>query len=410
MIKRTITAAVPLTFAAVTLASASAPASAIPGASDQAGVIKLSNCSAGLVKFDTSELDDKAMMLTNGHCMYGGGFPRNKEVAVDQPSNLRGKILDAQSEEVMDVRGTYIRYGTMTDHDSALVELNATYREIKDKTGIDALVFSRTAPKPGAKTVVNSGYWKKIYNCPVVKEVYQLKEAEYTWKQAIKYQDDCGTIGGTSGSPVVDTATGKVVGVNNTGNDNGRRCTMNNPCEVDEEGNVFFKKGTNYGQQTWWYYTCLTDSRTIDLNKAGCLLPAKDGTSRIPDGTKPKPTPTVEPTSTPTETVKPTPTITVTDGPTETPKPTPTVTPTDVEPTTTPTVEPTATTEPTATPTVEPTVTPEPTATPTVTSEPTATPTTMPEPGEPGDDTWLDRVWKWFMDQIRERFPWIGQG
>jgi hypothetical protein len=28
-----------------------------------------------------------------------------------------------------------------------------------------------------------------------------------------------------------------------------------------------------YGQQTWWLYTCLTASRTIDLNKAGCELP-----------------------------------------------------------------------------------------------------------------------------------------
>lgn len=29
---------------------------------------------------------------------------------------------------------------------------------------------------------------------------------------------------------------------------------------------------TAYGQQTWWLYTCLTASRTIDLNKAGCEL------------------------------------------------------------------------------------------------------------------------------------------
>ena len=28
-----------------------------------------------------------------------------------------------------------------------------------------------------------------------------------------------------------------------------------------------------YGQQTWWLYTCLTATRTIDLNKAGCELP-----------------------------------------------------------------------------------------------------------------------------------------
>lgn len=404
MLKRTLATALPVSFAAAALVVGGAPANAIPGATDQAGVIKLSNCSAGLVKFDTSKLSDKALMLTNGHCMYGSGFPRHKEVAVDKSSALRGQILDAKSKEVMAVTGTMIRYGTMTDHDSALVELNVTFQDIKDKTGIDALVLSRTAPEVGAKTVVNSGYWKTIYNCPVVKEVYQLKEAEYTWKQAIKYKDNCGTKPGTSGSPVVDTATGKVVGVNNTGNDNGRKCTMNNPCEVDEQGNIFYKMGTNYGQQTWWYYTCLTDNRTLNLDKAGCLLPAKDGTSRIPDSGKPTPTPT----ATPTETETPTPTPTVT--PTETVKPTPTITggPTPTaEPTVTPTVEPTVT--PTATPTAEPTVTPtaEPTATPTADPTPTSSPDPMPEPGMPD---WLKRLQDWFNDMIRNKFPWFGRG
>jgi len=28
----------------------------------------------------------------------------------------------------------------------------------------------------------------------------------------------------------------------------------------------------NYGQETYWIDTCLTSTRTIDLNKTGCLL------------------------------------------------------------------------------------------------------------------------------------------
>ena len=90
--------------------------------------------------------------------------------------------------------------------------------------------------------------------------------------------------------------------------------------------------------------------------------------STIPTET---PTPTIEPTATPT--------IEPTKEPTSTPTTEPTTTPTiepTTEPTATPTIEPT--TEPTATPTIEPTT--KPTAIPTVepTKEPTATPTTEP--------------------------------
>ncbi|MFM6194723.1 MAG: Ig-like domain-containing protein, partial [Planktothrix sp.] len=96
---------------------------------------------------------------------------------------------------------------------------------------------------------------------------------------------------------------------------------------------------------------------------------------------EPTPTPTLEPTPTPTPTLEPNPTPTPTLEPTPTPtptlEPTPTPTPT-LEPTPTPTLEPT----PTPTPTLEPTPTPTPTLepTPTPTIAPTPTPTLEPTP------------------------------
>ncbi len=65
-----------------------------------------------------------------------------------------------------------------------------------------------------------------------------------------------------------------MVAANNTGNEDGEKCTMNNPCEVDEEGNVTVEKGAAYAQQTSWFYTCLADDNSLDLAKEGCLLPA----------------------------------------------------------------------------------------------------------------------------------------
>src|SRR3546814_2272200 len=60
--------------------------------------------------------------------------------------------------------------------------------------------------------------------------------------RSVRYTSSCNTIGGTSGSPVIDDATGKVVAVNNTGNEDGARCTVNNPCEVAENGTVTVRR------------------------------------------------------------------------------------------------------------------------------------------------------------------------
>jgi hypothetical protein len=101
-----------------------------------------------------------------------------------------------------------------------------------------------------------------------------LKEAGWTSHDSIRYtQPGCATIGGTSGSPIIDAETREVVGVNNTGNENGRKCTMDNPCEVDEAGNVSVVYKAAYGQETFWIYSCLDAAQHLDLSVAGCLLP-----------------------------------------------------------------------------------------------------------------------------------------
>ncbi|HJQ01129.1 MAG TPA: hypothetical protein VJ851_05985 [Jatrophihabitans sp.] len=47
---------------------------------------------------------------------------------------------------------------------------------------------------------------------------------------------------------------------------------MNNPCEVNPDGSLSYTQGQNYGQETYWFTTCLTSTNAIDLNKTGCLL------------------------------------------------------------------------------------------------------------------------------------------
>ncbi|CAM5421319.1 hypothetical protein SALBM135S_08845 [Streptomyces alboniger] len=124
---------------------------------------------------------------------------------------------------------------------------------------------------------VVSGYWKTIYSCAIDGFVHRLKEGDWTWKDSVRYTPACRTIGGTSGSPVIDVKTGKVTAVNNTGNEDGERCTLNNPCEVDRRGNVTVRQGINYAQQTHWIVPCVAHDSTIDLDRRGCGLPRPAG-------------------------------------------------------------------------------------------------------------------------------------
>jgi hypothetical protein len=76
---------------------------------------------------------------------------------------------------------------------------------------------------------------------------------------------------------VVDTASGQIAGINNTINENGQLCTLNNPCEVQPDGTTTATLNQGYGQETYWFNTCLTASRTIDLTIPGCLLAGATG-------------------------------------------------------------------------------------------------------------------------------------
>ncbi|MEV4263326.1 serine protease [Kribbella sp. NPDC049584] len=258
--------------ATTTLLGTTSAHAAAPG-TDFTGIAALSNCSASLVRYAESVSTDKALVLTNGHC-YEGGFLQPGQVLVNKASTRSITLLKPDSSRAGTVRADKILFGTMTKTDMIVYEVNETYASIKSRLNVTPLTLAKQGPADGAGMAVVSGYWRRIYTCSVQATIPQLREGDWTWQNSIKYQQPgCETIGGTSGSPVVSTATGEMIGINNTGNEDGERCTVNNPCEVDANGNVTVDQGAAYGQQTWWLYTCLTANRTIDLNRSGCELP-----------------------------------------------------------------------------------------------------------------------------------------
>ncbi|MFB6440872.1 trypsin-like peptidase domain-containing protein [Streptomyces sp. NPDC056411] len=246
---------------------------------DFAGTVALSNCSGSVVKMPTSQPDDPALVMSNGHCLESG-MPGAGEVVVDQPSSRSFTLLDKSAGNLGRIKATRIVYATMTDTDVSLYQTNTTYAQIQQKYGIKPLELATEHPTKGAKISVVSGYWKKTYSCGVDGFAPTLKEGDWTWKDSVRYTPECKIIGGTSGSPVIDNATGKVTAINNTSNESGEKCTLNNPCEVDEKGNATVHQGIGYAQEIYGIPKCFGAGNKLDLNAAGCALPKPAATRR----------------------------------------------------------------------------------------------------------------------------------
>ncbi|MGI8667988.1 MAG: trypsin-like peptidase domain-containing protein [Jatrophihabitans sp.] len=239
-----------------------------------ASTIALNNCSASLVRYPSSLSTDRAMMLTNGHC-YEGGFINAGKVLVNRSSSRTGKLLDASGRTLTTVRADQLLYATMTGTDVSLYRLTTTFAQLKSSTGASALTISANHPVDGHAISIPSGYWKTTYSCTIHGFVGTLREDQWTWHDSLRYlfpDAGCKTIPGTSGSPIVDNTTLQLTGINNTGNEDGAACTLDNPCEVNADGTTTETKGQNYGEETYWFTTCLNSTNAIDLTKAGCLL------------------------------------------------------------------------------------------------------------------------------------------
>ncbi|WP_221347700.1 S1 family peptidase [Streptomyces beigongshangae] len=253
-------------------AAAEPSVAAEPAAVTFAGTVSLSNCSGSVVRLPDSQDDDPALVMSNGHCLETG-FPAAGQVIVDRASSRTFGLLNAAGTRVATLRASKITYATMTDTDVSLYQLTTTYGQIRSSYGISPLTLDDSRPAAGRAITVVSGYWKRTYSCAIDGFAHRLKEGGWTWKDSVRYTSACRTVGGTSGSPVIDDATGDVVAVNNTGNEDGGRCTENNPCEVDANGTVTVRAGINYGQQTYQIPACFGLDSKLDLSASGCTLP-----------------------------------------------------------------------------------------------------------------------------------------
>lgn len=237
------------------------------------GIVKLSNCSGSLVIFNGMPMTAKGIVMTNGHCIQKpGGFLSPGEVWVNKAISRGMKIFDS-AMGLHPIQATKILYATMTNTDVAFYELTQSYAEISKAYNVEPLTLDTQHPVVAEPIEIISGYWDKGYSCEIDSFIFKMKEADWTWTDSIRYTATCDTIGGTSGSPIIRKSDRVVIGVNNTSNEDGKVCEMNNPCEVSESGKIAAFKGVRYGQQTYNVYSCLTPAFKFDLSIENCELP-----------------------------------------------------------------------------------------------------------------------------------------
>jgi len=228
------------------------------------GMASLS-CSGVVVRIG-NDPDARALLLSNGHCYdmlepdtFVANQPYQRSVSLFRRDNSRKAY-----------RADQLVYATLTGTDLSLMRLNATYRELVN-AGIDSYEISGEPARPGDAIIVASGYFSSTQRCAVDKIVHRLRESRWEWANSYKLRG-CRADHGMSGSPLISVATRKVVGVLNTGNDSGGRCSFNNPCEVDADGRVTVEQGSAYAQRIDAIASCIDSRGAFDVNTPTCGL------------------------------------------------------------------------------------------------------------------------------------------
>lgn len=225
-------------------------------------------CSGSIVNIGRSE-NAYAVVLTNGHCVKYKPLPAG--VYVKDEDYVRSTIEVFNKNGVaQQVVPRKVLYGTMEGSDIGLIEIEITYKELK-KMGIKIFELSKEDSHPGEELFSVSGYWKSSLNCTFTHTAEKVLEGNWFFLNAMAMDSSCVSKSGWSGSPFISKINGKIVGVLNTANEGGEKCTLNNPCEKNSDGSITAVKGRVYGVPTSDFWSCLSNGN-IDLAKPGCKL------------------------------------------------------------------------------------------------------------------------------------------
>jgi uncharacterized protein (TIGR03437 family) len=222
-----------------------------------------------------------AYAVTAGHCIDLSPT----KVYFNRPDNgtVTFRFFRDTPDRQLAVRTRQAVYATMKGHDLAVLELDSTRGALLD-AGLKPVELAAAAPARGeAIEVVGAPVTGVPDDESFLRRAACTQRAaadlvEFIWHFWGAWQNTCSDItGGSSGSPVLARATGKVFGVLNTSTAGARYetggfpCSNGQPCEVSREG-VHYLRDTNYTIPTVGLEHCFDESGTFGVTLAGCPL------------------------------------------------------------------------------------------------------------------------------------------
>ena len=260
---------------ALIIASSTAFADSITPATPEElhNLASTSGCSAGYADIGRSA-QDKAVVVTNGHCTDGNLVARMAMVNV--PTKKVFSIYNVTGSKV-NVTATRLLYATLMDTDIALYELKETNAELQAK-GLTAFPFYSGEAPVGSSVRVTSGYWKETQVCKIERRVHRLLEGfgsdisdPSVATNSFALSKDCNIRGGYSGTPVIDIATNTIIAMAFTGAEGNSACAERNPCEIDANGVQTYRKGVSYASRVDQLADCILDGE-FKLSLPACSL------------------------------------------------------------------------------------------------------------------------------------------
>lgn len=236
---------------------------------------ELGECTGTIFKMPGMSNSDKALLLTNAHCLPIQ-FPTNK------PSSATKELTLTQSFEKsflynsqFDLGNTFSTqrfiYATMSFRDVAIIELTRTY---EDLTRLKYQVFeiAETPPKSGEALAFHSFYKQSESLCQIEGSVPVLREAVFTLKNVLRLKQDskCQMEHGHSGTAgIKEQKIYALVFTRYDGTD--KPCALNNPCEVSKASTKTAEVGQVYAFPTHFLHRCYNPtSRSFDFNLKAC--------------------------------------------------------------------------------------------------------------------------------------------
>ena len=235
-------------------------------------------CSGIIFKMPNMTDDQKALVLTNGHCIgygsYNRFFPDDREIFINFNIPISQTIIlySSDSEWAFDYKK--ILFATTTAVDLAIIELETTYKTLKEKN-YTVYSIARELPRLGTIMEFYTYGHNKTDICEVDKIIPTLKEGAWTWNDSIrmKANEECRFISGQSGTAGIEPSSGLVYGLANTGYEGGTPCSFGNPCEVDKEIISTGEIDQSYGVSVAPLYDCYDDNQAVfNFNLESCSL------------------------------------------------------------------------------------------------------------------------------------------